>query len=198
MRIRPARPESAEGRKFAAYLDTAADGAFRAMLGSEMERIVAVAYVEKGHDLSFERAVFAEVDGRLVGMASGYTSDEHRASSDEPLRKAAGARMVRMLLVMAVGRSMFRFIQTVPDGDFYLQDVAVDDDHRGKGIGALLIDAMEERARQSGCRRFVLDVAEKNSGAQRLYERRGMRVEAISKRVLFLPNTRAQRMVKDL
>ena len=43
-----------------------------------------------------------------------------------------------------------------------------------KGVGSALIDAMEARSRASGCERFVLDVSERNSNAQRLYERQGL------------------------
>ena len=76
--------------------------------------------------------------------------------------------------------------------------MAVDDEHRGSGIGSMLIDYSEETGRAAGCARIVLDVAEKNTGARQLYERRGMRVEATSPAILLVPNTRACRMVKAL
>ena len=97
-----------------------------------------------------------------------------------------------------LGRGMKRFIETVPDGDFYLMAVAVDDEMRGHGVGSLLLDHFEDRARAAGSQRFVLDVTEKNVAARRLYERRGMEEEAVSPSLPFAPGARASRMVKSL
>ncbi len=69
---------------------------------------------------------------------------------------------------------MFRALTSIPDGGFYLLAVAVDDEMRGRGVGSALMDLVEERARRGGSSRLCLDVAVKNEGARRLYERRGM------------------------
>ena len=187
-----------EGRLFARYLNVAADGAFRWMLGRDYDRVIGEAYVSPGHDLSYETVVFAERSGRIVGMASGYTYQQHEQSSDEPLRRAAGFQMLRMAAFSVLGPGMKRFIKTVPDGDYYLQAVAVDDQYRGSGIGSILLDHSEEMARGAGCARIVLDVAEKNTGGRELYARRGMTIEATSPRILLIPNTRAYRMVRPV
>ncbi len=50
---------------------------------------------------------------------------------------------------------MKRFIKTVPDGDYYLLAVAVDDQARGSGIGSTLLDYSEATARAHGCARIV-------------------------------------------
>jgi len=195
---RPAVATIDEGLLFARYLNVAADGAFRALLGKSYDRVIAEAYLSPDHDLSYETAVFAERSGRIAGMASGYTSQQHERSSDEPLRQAAGFRMVRMAAFSVLGRSMKRFIKTVPDGDYYLLAVAVDDQCRGSGIGTTLLDHSEQAGRTAGCTRFVLDVAENNASARQLYEHRGMKVEATSPSILRIPNTRAIRMIKPL
>lgn len=196
--VRPGVATTDEGVLFARYLNVAADGAFRALLGRDYERVIGEAYVSPGHDLSYDTVAFAERGGLIAGMASGFTSQQHEQSSDEPLRQAAGFRMVRMTTFSVLGRGMKQFIKTVPEGDYYLQAVAVDDQHRGAGIGSTLLDYSEATGRDAGCARIVLDVAENNSGARQLYERRGMTVEATSPSILFIPNTRAHRMVKSL
>ncbi len=196
--LRPAVATIDEGLLFARYLNMAADGAFRALLGRGYDRVIGEAYLSPGHDLSYETAVFAERSSRIAGMASGYTSQQHEQSSDEPLRRAAGFRMVRMAAFSVLGRGMKRFIKTVPEGDYYLQAVAVDDQYRGSGIGSTLLDYSEETGRSAGCARVVLDAAGKNTGARHLYERRGMEIEATSPSILLIPNTRAYRMVKPL
>jgi ribosomal protein S18 acetylase RimI-like enzyme len=103
-----------------------------------------------------------------------------------------------MAAFSVIGRGMKRFIKTVPNGDYYLLAVAVDDQARGLGIGSTLLDYCEATGRAHECARIVLDVAGNNTGARQLYQRRGMTVEATSPSILLLPNTRAYRMVKPL
>jgi ribosomal protein S18 acetylase RimI-like enzyme len=196
--VRPAVASIDEGLLFAQYLNMAADGAFRALLGKDYDQVIAEAFLSPGHDLSHEFVVFAERSGRIAGMVSGYTSQQHAQSSDNPLRRAAGFRMVRMAAFSMLGRGLKKFIKTVPDGDYYLQAIAVDDQYRGSGIGTTLLDHSEEIARTEGCSRIVLDVALNNAGIRRLYEHRGMEVGATSPPILFIPSTRAHRMAKPL
>jgi ribosomal protein S18 acetylase RimI-like enzyme len=197
--LHPAQPTLEEGVAYARYLNVAADGFFGLMLGRKMPEIIAEAFLEPGHDLSHQYVTFAERDGSIVGMASGFTAEQHRRATDEPLTRAAGKlRAVRMGVVAALGRRVLRFIDAVPDGDFYLEAVAVDNDQRGRGVGSTLIDHMEKSASAQGCQRIVLDVAAANDGARRLYESRGMSVEAESPRMMLAPGMTALRMVKAL
>ena len=115
--LRPAVATVDVGLVFARYLNLAADGAFRALLGRGYDRVIGEAYLSPGHDLSYETAVFAERSGRIAGMAWGYTSQQHEQSSDEPLRRAAGFRMVRLAAFSVLGRGMQSFIKAVTDGD---------------------------------------------------------------------------------
>ena len=196
--LRAARPDLDDGRAFARYLDQAADGAFRAMLGRRVGEIIANAFVVAGHDLSYEHVTVAERGGRVAGMASAYGADEHAASSDAPLEAAAGRARWRMAAVVLVGRPLFRFIEDVPAGHHYLQSVAVDPDLRGAGIGARLVGSVEEQAVASGATHLALDVATDNERARALYERLGMTVWATSPRMWWFPGAGAHRMVKQL
>ena len=196
--LRPATPDPAEGRAFGRYLDQAAEGFFRFWLGGRFEEILATAFVEEKHDLSFENVTFAETDGHLVGMVSGYTAQQHRLSTLRPLERAAGRFPVRMMVVGALCAPMLRIIDTVADGDFYLQSVAIDEGLRGRGIGSLLIDSLERQAVASGATRLVLDVSGSNEAARRLYERRGMTVDGQWPRRLRIPGLSFLRMVKNL
>jgi ribosomal protein S18 acetylase RimI-like enzyme len=54
-----------------------------------------------------------------------------------------------------------------------LYSLAVDPAARGRGIGARLLDACAERARERGCEEFRLEVAEANEPALALYRRAG-------------------------
>jgi ribosomal protein S18 acetylase RimI-like enzyme len=196
--LRAAKPIYKEGMVCARYLDEVAEGFFRFLLGRRFEAILGRAYLQPGHSYSFENVAFAERDGLIVGMSLGFTAARHREFSDRPLREAAGLTAWRMRAVMALCAPLMRMLNTLAEGDFYLLSVGIDEEHRGEGIGSLLVDSIEEQAHEAGSTRLSLDVAAKNVGARRLYERRGMIVESQWPKRLPLPGIKLLRMTKAL
>lgn len=78
------------------------------------------------------------------------------------------------LQAMALGR----FI--LDEGE--LHSIATLPERRGHGIGALLLEAFLAKAAQAGVDRIWLEVRQGNGPAQRLYERRGFKVEGRRRR----------------
>ena len=185
--LRTAEPTLEEGLVFARYLDQAAEGFMRFLLGRRSPEILAAAYTRPDNDYSFQNVTFAESGGSIVGMACGFTAAERGRFSDRPLRRAAGNPAVRLRALRILLAPMFRILTSIPDGGFYLLALAVEDAMRGRGVGSSLMDFVEERARRGGSSRLCLDVAVKNEGARRLYERRGMTTEARWPRLRLLP-----------
>ena len=196
--LRAAKPTLDEGLAFARYLDEAAEGFFRFMLGRRAQHIVATAFCQPDHDLSCQNVTFAERDKVIVGMVSGYTAEQHRRSSRRPLKRAAGRRNLRMGIVLVLFAPLMRIIDSIADDDFYLQAIAVDKELRGEGVGCDLMDSIEDRARESGSTRLSLDVSAKNEGACRFYKRRGMTTESQWPKRLPIPGLRFYRMTKPL
>ncbi|MGB7488715.1 MAG: GNAT family N-acetyltransferase [Thermoanaerobaculia bacterium] len=196
--FRAANPTFDEGRVFARYLDTAAEGFFRFMLGRRAVDIVATAFIQPDHDLSFQNVTFAECNKVIVGMVSGYTAEQHRGSSGRTLTRAAGRWNLRMMVVSILFAPLLRIIDTIGDDDFYLQAIAVEREVRGDGVGSALMDLIEDRAVASGSARLALDVSAKNESARRLYEHRGMTVESQWPKRLAIPGLRFVRMTKAL
>ena len=154
--VRPAQQDREEGEQFARYFDIAGDGLLRWMLGRRFETIVGRAFLEPGHDLSHEYVFFGESDGLIAGMVCGYTAAEHHRSQHGPLFRAAGIRSVRMISAWLLALRLFRFMDRVPEGDWYLQAVAVDETQRGLGIGSLLLDHAERIAAAAGAQIILL------------------------------------------
>ena len=196
--IRDANPTINEGLVCGHYLDEAAEGFFRFMLGRRFAEIIARAYPRPNHSYSFQNVIYAEFDKRIVGMALSFTAEQHHKFSDQPLKEAAGPRALRMTIVKIICAPMLRILETIADGDFYLLSMAVDREYRGKGIGSALMDTIEERARASGSTRLSLDVSANNEGARRIYERRGMNIESQWPKRIPLPGVRFYRMTKSL
>jgi ribosomal protein S18 acetylase RimI-like enzyme len=70
-----------------------------------------------------------------------------------------------------------------------IHDLAVLAAHRGRGIGRQLLQAVETRARETGCCRVTLEVREDNATARRIYEAAGFGAtphEKAASRFLFL------------
>jgi ribosomal protein S18 acetylase RimI-like enzyme len=196
--IRAGKPDAGDGLAFACYLNIAAEGFFEFWLGKDFAATVADAYISPGHDLSYEHAAFALRDGEIVGMASCYSAEQHRRASDRPLRDATGYRPLRAAVIAAILRPVFRVLDRMEDGDFYLQAIAVDTECRGLGVGSILFAHAESRAIASGSARLCLDVSNGNDGAIHLYQRRGMGVIERSPRLFFAPRFRLLRMAKEL
>jgi len=66
-------------------------------------------------------------------------------------------------------------LQAFAPGSWYVHIVAVLPEHRGKGLGSLLLADAERRAHEVGARSLSLIVASENPSAIRLYEHVGYR-----------------------
>jgi len=196
--LRDANPTFDEGLAFARYLDEAAEGFFRFMLGRRSTDIIAKAFTRPDHDLSHQNVTFAERDGDIVGMISGYTAEQHRRSSRQPLTQAAGRWNLRLRIVLVLFAPLMRVIDSIADDDFYLQAIAVDKELCGEGLGSTLMDSLEEQARASGATRLALDVSAKNEGARRFYDRRGFAVVSQWPKRLRIRALKFYRMTKAL
>ena len=196
--LRAANPAFGEGLAFARYLDEAAEGFFRLWLGRRAVHIIATAFTQPDHDLSYQNVTFAERENVIVGMVLGYTAEQHRRSSHEPLERVAGGSSLRMRIVRMLFAPIMRVIDSIAHGDFYVQAIAVDTEFRGDGVGSILMDSSEERARAGGSTRLSLDVSAKNKEARRFYEHRGMNVESQWPKRLAIPILKIHRMTKVL
>jgi len=185
--LRAAEPTFDEGLVFARYLDEAAEGFIRFMFGRRAAPIVAEAYTQPNNDYSFRNVIFVERRQLIIGMAAGFTAEQHRGFSDQPLKQATEFPALRMLAVGILCAPLLRILTTIADSDFYLLAIAIDEKIRGEGVGSALMDSMEERARAGGSTRLSLDVAAKNEDARRLYERRGMSIESVWPGARLLP-----------
>lgn len=196
--LRKAHSTIDEGREFAFYLDQAAEGFFRFMLGPDSVEIIASAFTQPNHDLSYENVNFVERDKAIIGMVSGYTAEQHGRFSEQPLKLAAGRFNLRLILVSILFAPFLRIIDTIAPGDFYIQAIAIEPGMRGEGIGSVLMDTAEELAVNDGSTRISLDVAANNVGARRFYEHRDMTVESQWPKRMAIPGLKFYRMIKVL
>lgn len=108
--------------------------------------------------------------------APGYTDERGRAG----FKHAVHDRDADVLLALdgdrAVGlASVYADILSIRYGPrCWLQDLIVTSSYRGRGVGATLLDAANEWARDRGCTHLELSSGEGRKDAHRFYRAQGM------------------------
>jgi len=123
-----------------------------------------------------EYAITALQDGELVGMAGFYGKDGSltggmlggRGMSWGDLRKELG-----LLGAIRAAFALALYNRKPQTGELLMDGIAVRADMRGKGVGGQLLEHLTTYACEQGYNHIRLDVIDTNSGARRLYERKG-------------------------
>jgi ribosomal protein S18 acetylase RimI-like enzyme len=144
-----------------------------AVFGPRIEGALGTLAAGRGTLFSFSHCVIAVSPGRAGGMLLGYSAAEKKA--EDP---ATGWGLLHTLgpaLLLRLGRllALQRAIGRTAGEEFYVSNVAVYPELRGRGIGSLLLADAERRAVPAGAASVVLDVETDNPSALRLYERLG-------------------------
>jgi ribosomal protein S18 acetylase RimI-like enzyme len=111
------------------------------------------------------------VIGAMVGSVAATARAESLRTAGQLARWYGPAVISRLPRLARAGAA----VQSLRPDDFYLSHIAVLPAHRGRGAGAALLGAAEDRARRLEGRRLVLDVEEHNTGARAFYGRMGYR-----------------------
>lgn len=83
-------------------------------------------------------------------------------------------------MIGTVSRALSSYVPAPADDAFYINNIAVDADARGKGYGTTLLERVIDNARRQGFRCLELDVTHINEGAIRFYQRHGFAIIAES------------------
>jgi GNAT superfamily N-acetyltransferase len=113
-------------------------------------------------------------DGQLLGVAGYKTPKSAFVAIDfDCLKRHFG-------IVGAISRgTILSLLDRHPEAGTLLMDgIFVAERARGQGVGALLIGAIKQKARENGCPYVRLDVIDTNPRARQLYEREGFRAVA--------------------
>lgn len=91
---------------------------------------------------------------------------------------ANGARMVLAVdAAEVVGLALWRLVENTHEGRrLYVDDLISDEQRRSQGIGRMLLDWLEARARMLDCDVLALDSGVQRQQAHRFYFREGMHI----------------------
>ncbi|NJE31346.1 N-acetyltransferase [Thermococcus sp. 18S1] len=190
--------EETEAEHFARLMEISAPEYFPALLGERFKELFRRLFLEKANLFSHEHVVFAIYEGQIAGMLLGY---DWRAKKREEKRTG-------WLMMKSLG---FDFLRKLPGfisstsgsgrlekGDYYVSNVAVYPEFRGRKIGKALMLEAERLAMESGAERIALDVEVDNERAIAIYKKLGYSVEREHSIELEGRAYRFYRMVKNL
>lgn len=121
-------------------------------------------------------------DYAIEKVAAGEWSQERAAALAEEQTSSLlpdGSSTAGMFIVMAdaeeAGAVGYAWLALEgPDAaSAWIYDIAIDEEHRGKGYGRALLNGLEQVAREHGHESIGLNVSAVNEHARRLYERAG-------------------------
>ena len=122
-------------------------------------------FMTETYRYSYKRALVVEEEGEILGVAFGYNESEE-STIDDPLFPILKEEGIGEAEKMFTDKEAF-------ENEWYLDSIAVRSDQRGKGIGALLLNALPEFARSQGADKLGLSVDDANPRAKKLYMREG-------------------------
>jgi len=187
-----------EAEHFARLMEISAPEYFPALLGPKFSELFRRLFLEKQNLFSHEHVVFSIYEGQIAGMLLSYdwrTKEREEKRTGWLMMKSLGFDFLRKLpgfisSTFGSGR--------LEKGDYYVSNVAVYPEFRGKGIGKALMLEAEQLAKESGAERIVLDVERENEIAIAVYHKLGYSVEREHSLELEGRTYGFYRMVKEL
>lgn len=99
---------------------------------------------------SWNKSLIAEEDGKPIGCIISYSGDDYQR-----LREYTWSRLWAGVDPATIKQSA---IETYPE-EYYLDSLAIEPEHRGKGLGKILMEAAIEEGKNLGYKKFALLVA---------------------------------------
>ena len=143
-------------------------------------RLISIDFAEEAeeHENELFYVFFDDEDTEekeIIGMFNGGKGVQHSLFGD--IKK----QFRNLKFSEALGLSKVSFMDNfvlvdVEDDDFYICELAICSNQRGKGYGSEALDQLIQLAKDLGCKRVVLDADFRNDGAFRLYSSKGFKV----------------------
>ncbi|NJE04700.1 GNAT family N-acetyltransferase [Thermococcus sp. M36] len=175
--VSPSKGTPEEAKHFARLMRLSAPEYFPALLGPKFAEVFEKLFMEKKNLFSHEHVVFARFEGKIAGMLLSY---DWRSKKKEETRtgwlmmKTLGFDFLKQLLAFI---SSISGSGRLGEGDYYISNIAVYQEFRGKKIGKALMLEAERLARESEAKRLALDVERDNEIAIAVYKKLGYTIE---------------------
>jgi ribosomal protein S18 acetylase RimI-like enzyme len=172
-RLKPGRPEDASA---AARMIAETDrDLFRYCTGGNLEDWISLSIHEWRHErgiYSYTMADVVRAGAKLLGLVVSYSSQRHWEIAWDLSSSAPHLAPELVERVRQTHRIIPFLFPYIPDDAWYVQNLVVDPESRGTGLGRYLMQSVFEKAVAAGCRSVHLDV-DSSVPAVQFYERLG-------------------------
>jgi ribosomal protein S18 acetylase RimI-like enzyme len=147
---------------------------------------------------SHEFAQVALVDGQSAGFMLAYDYEKKKklaAVTAAMIAMTAGFELIRSVPFLVKNADI---LERIEPGEYFLSNIAVSDNFRRCGVGAALMEKLEQDALARGCDRVVLETNAENSRAISFYTCLGYAVVDTFSFVLDGKKRTYRRMAKKL
>jgi ribosomal protein S18 acetylase RimI-like enzyme len=131
------------------------------------------------HRLSFNHAHIAMIQGRNVGIMITFPGGEIGRLNRKLYRLILSQYTFRGKIALFQRGLPMVFIKECASDEYFLSNIVVKAQARGKGLGSRMLGMVEEQARQAGYKKVSLRVAIDNLDAKRFYQRHYYKTKAI-------------------
>ncbi len=154
-------------------------GLFKFLFGPKNKALTKIEKLIKTEHTSFSKnyIYISFEDDQLLGLLIGYKGNEIDKEQEET--ELVQHHGFFNSIIFSLKISLLRPILTMKpqSNDFYISNICVKKETRGKGIGAFLLDQITPIAKEKQCDQLVLDVSLKNKKARQFYERNGFQIK---------------------
>ncbi|MBN2515536.1 MAG: GNAT family N-acetyltransferase [Deltaproteobacteria bacterium] len=165
-----------DSRELAKLSIMAGGNFFPFAFGRNAEAILSKGFRSTNTLTSYQKAQVVCVHDEIAGMVVGFTEVEQHSELSETEKLLGKLLGVRGLWVLVVMFFMPDFFGKAQPGEFYLYSIAVFPKYRGQGLGKILLEAVELKAKKQGFNTISLDVNGENTRAITFYKQAGYRI----------------------
>jgi ribosomal protein S18 acetylase RimI-like enzyme len=147
--LRPATPDDADPAAALVYetMGSLGDYLFGHASDGGTIRVLAALFRERGHFLSYQYSILAEAEGTVVGIAQEMPESELSKATLQLVRALVKCYGWKAAVRLAWRGFPLAFEGDAEAGEYYVSTLAVAPAYRNRGIGRILLEDAERRAR---------------------------------------------------
>lgn len=149
----------------------------------DVHRLLEFLYSYPDTTFSREAIIVAEKEGAVQGLVIAHPAEKLKKLAPNEIKyiiKMKGGFFKAFFHILKMGFRMgiVMHFPKLNDDEYYISNLAVFEEFRGRGIAKQLLQQVEKNAQTKGLNKITLFVELDNNNAQRVYERSGFTVES--------------------
>ena len=177
MKIFARNAKTSDAEDFARLIYFSAPSFFPALYGCDMKSIMQNLFKEKNNLFSYQYTQVVEINNKVLGIILSYDwyiKQKMNLTTGMKMLKYMHINFVKKIPVFLKTKDVVGFLSK---GNYYISNVAVYPEYRGRGVGKKLFFEAEKNARKAGSDILALDVETDNFKAIEIYKKNGFVIE---------------------